>query len=350
MALMKISPNATGFDLAMANSVPFKSLPLQGSVPYESHLEELIARHTELLSTGDDGPEDTLLILGRQVQTSTSKRMDLVALDGTGATVVIEVKRDLDDIKARKDHGEMQAIRYAASLAHLRTKDELVLDLMVPFFKNNEWAIQSEKRETRSLEEYARLVLDSFLQQNEISEEVLNHRQRLILVGAQFDPDTTSAAAWLASNGLPIEVFEVSPQKIGDGYFLNVERIIPPPSLEDFYSNILSRGPSSGPFKRGGSSRVTRIRLGDMIAHGALKVGDRLYYKGGDRTKTCSIVDAGNCSYQGRTMSYINWAKELTGWQAVNIYEWLMHDPTNQRLEDIRVALEADLAKKEVAE
>ena len=350
MALMKITPVTTGFELTMANPIQFKSLPLPSGVPYESHLEELIAKNTELLSGDDAGPEDTMLILGRQVQTSTNKRMDLVALDGTGATVVIEVKRDLDDVKARKDHGEMQAIRYAASLAQLQTKEELVLNLLVPFFNANAWAIQEDKKGPRSVEEYARLVLDTFLDQNQIPEEALNHRQRLILVGAKFDADTTSAAAWLAANGLPIEVFEVSPHQIVDGYFLNVERVIPPPSLEEFYTNLLLKGPGSTPSKKGDSSRVTRIRMSELISNGVVKMGDILHFKGGDIQKTCSVVDASNCSYLGQTLSYLAWAKQMSGWQAVNIYQWLIHEPTNQRLEDIRVALEAELAKKDSAE
>jgi hypothetical protein len=67
-----------------------------------------------------------MLVIGRQVINETNRRMDLVALDNTGAIILIEVKRDPKDMMYRKDNAEIQAVRYAASLATLRTIDDLV--------------------------------------------------------------------------------------------------------------------------------------------------------------------------------------------------------------------------------
>lgn len=349
MGLMKLTLSDTGFELAQAESIKFKDLPAGQGAAHEIDLELLLARHIDLLLGEADETKDTLLIIGRQASTSTSKRMDLVALDATGAIVVIEVKRDAEDAKARADHGEMQAIRYAASLAKLKTPEELALNLLVPYFKANSWAINQEVRGSRTLEEHARHLLDSFISSNRISTDLLNHRQRIILVGASFDEDTTSAAAWLASNGLPIEVFQVNPHRIGSDHFLNTQQLIPPDRLEDFYTEL--RGPS-GPKASGGTSGITRkyrIRLGEMISNGKVKTGDRLFYKGDD-SATCEILDGATCLYEGQKTSYLKWATGRSGWQSVNIYEWLVHQPTGKRLEDLRVELEQELTGKEAVQ
>ena len=104
--------------LEEAEDVSFASLPIRadGSSAKEADLEDLITNNVNMIeATGDD--DETLLVIGRQVRTSTGKVMDLVALDNTGAITLIEVKRDTRDVKARSDHAEIQAVRYAASLA-----------------------------------------------------------------------------------------------------------------------------------------------------------------------------------------------------------------------------------------
>lgn len=53
---------------------------------YESHLEEWLYHNPQLIS-------DDLLMIGRQVITDDGKRIDLLALDKEGNTVIIELKR-----------------------------------------------------------------------------------------------------------------------------------------------------------------------------------------------------------------------------------------------------------------
>jgi RecB family endonuclease NucS len=84
----------------------FKSLNLK-----ESHIEEFIRTNIELLLT-----DESLLIIGSQVTNSEKGRSDLTAIDENGNLVLIEIKRDVEDIKARKEELEFQAIRYAAAM------------------------------------------------------------------------------------------------------------------------------------------------------------------------------------------------------------------------------------------
>jgi hypothetical protein len=342
---MKINSTDHGLELIPAEPIPFRSLPHPRGAGHEIDLEELLARHIDFMLGEADEPQDTLLIIGRQVRTTTQKRMDLVAIDATGALVVIEVKRDPEDMKVRRDNGEMQAIRYAASLANLQTPEDLVQSLLLPYYRANGWVLDGVDQGGRTLEEYARYVMSSFISKNDISEEELNHHQRIILVGAQFDDDTTSAAAWLASNGLPIEVYAVNPQRVAGEYFLNSTRIIPTDPLDDFYTQLPETNAAIPILHSSNRTRKIRIRLGEMITKGIVQPGDLLYFKDLPN-QTCKIVDGTTGEANGQLVSYPEWAKQQSGWQAVNIYEWLIHVPTGQRLEDLRIGLERQFVQE----
>src|SRR5438046_526606 len=82
----------------------------------EPDLEEFIRKNVRLMFPSDE----TLLIVGQQVINKEGGRSDLVAVDGEGNTVLIELKRDPSDIVSRKEALEFQAIRYAANYALIK--------------------------------------------------------------------------------------------------------------------------------------------------------------------------------------------------------------------------------------
>src|SRR5206468_1619262 len=53
-------------------------------------------------------------LISRQPRTQTRKRADLFAVSSDGELVVIEIKRDAEDERVRREAMEFQAIRYAA--------------------------------------------------------------------------------------------------------------------------------------------------------------------------------------------------------------------------------------------
>lgn len=284
---------------------------------------------------GGDGPNDTLLVIGRQVITSTGKRMDLVAIDATGALILIEVKRDARDIRARKDHAEIQSVRYAASLAKLRTVDDLVLHLYAPYIQRHE-----SLPDTRTAAEWGRKKLSDFILANDIDRTRLNHAQKIVLVGAAFDPDTKSAAAWMAANGIPMQVIEVRPCTVGDDYFLNIQQVIPVPTYEDFYVDVTTpRVKRTSGSTSSTSTRRQRLRLSDLFDAGKVKSGDPISFKG--REETATLTATQKCVVNGGPeMSLLQWTKGVTGWGAVNVYDWVRHDPTGKLLEELRMELE----------
>lgn len=76
----------------------FKSLNLK-----ESHIEEFIRSNIELFIT-----DEFLLIIGSQITNSEKGRSTLTAIDKNGNFVLTKIKRDVEDIKARKEELEFQ--------------------------------------------------------------------------------------------------------------------------------------------------------------------------------------------------------------------------------------------------
>ncbi|SUM76092.1 Uncharacterised protein [Staphylococcus saprophyticus] len=77
----------------------------------EKDIEEMLRQNIEIITD----EEESLLIIGDQIKNKENARSDLTALDQNGNIVLIEIKRDLKDIKQRVEAFEIQAIRYAAS-------------------------------------------------------------------------------------------------------------------------------------------------------------------------------------------------------------------------------------------
>jgi len=40
--------------------------------------------------------------------------------------------------------------------------------------------------------------------------------------------------------------------------------------------------------------------------------------------------------YHEQPMTYNAWGQKVTGWSAINIYEWTIHEPTGQTLDELR--------------
>jgi len=63
----------------------------------ENDMEEILRTNIDIICNEDE----SLLIVGRQVRSAANGRSDLTAIDNNGNIVVIEIKRDKDDIKNR---------------------------------------------------------------------------------------------------------------------------------------------------------------------------------------------------------------------------------------------------------
>src|SRR5262245_58285885 len=95
-----------GFGLCLGKKVEpikFKEVLPGGAV--EQDLEELIVTCPYLLNWYDASPDEPpdLLIVSRQARLQAGKRADLFAVSTDAELVVIEIKRDAVDEKARRE-------------------------------------------------------------------------------------------------------------------------------------------------------------------------------------------------------------------------------------------------------
>jgi hypothetical protein len=152
-----------------------------------------------------------------------------------------------------------------------------------------------------------------------------------------FDAPTLSACAWLSKNGIQLQCFTISPGKYREDYFLVVEQIIPPPSLDKFYIEVAE--PSQGRKKAATSKQqITREnlpRMPKLFEWGLVKAGDRIYILN-HRSDEAEVIDQTSVKYNDQLMTYNDWGQQVTGWSSINIYEWSYLVSSDKSLDESR--------------
>jgi hypothetical protein len=148
----------------------------------ESLLEEHIHSDIRILNDG-------WLVIGRQIRTDHGGFIDLLAVDNSGALVVIELKKDLTprDVVA-------QAIDYAAWIQSLSS------DAIAGIF---------DRYTTTHRPELKQKTLDEAFKDRfgiELAAEDLNHAHQIVVVAARLDPSTERIVNYLAGRGIEINV------------------------------------------------------------------------------------------------------------------------------------------------
>jgi len=180
--------------------------PLSGaSIPLEEKLEDWIAKNPEIL--GED-----LLVIGRQVQVEEVKdRLDLLAIDKDLNAVVIELKKGL--VKGGVD---IQSLKYASYVSNWNF-DQLK-EIAEAYFKEN----KIDKTFVSALQDFF---------EEDIDYEDINKRQKIILVGEDFDEKILSVGKWLLDQGVPIKLVKIQELTDGENTFLKSETILAPTSV-----------------------------------------------------------------------------------------------------------------------
>jgi hypothetical protein len=271
----------------------------------EADLEELVRKDIDILFP--DG-EETLMVVGQQVRNKALGRSDLVALDGQGNIVLIEMKRDKDDIAARQEPFGFQAIRYAANYALVRKQQEVVQQLFVPYIERHREDPQFQPALASGLAppELAIRKVREFLSRN-AAQGTLNRYQRIVLIASGYDEQTLSACAWLAKNGIDLRCITITPIEHKQQVFLKIEQVIPPPTLEGYYVEVaeqaVGRAPATTP---GRTPKQTLPRMADLLEWGLVSVGDTLHIRGYEDERA-EVVDQAYVKYQNQPMKYNDW-------------------------------------------
>lgn len=316
----------------------FKELNLK-----EAHLEEFIRKNIGLLF-GDD---ENLLMVGQQVVDKQGSRSDLVAVDGDGCLVLLEIKRDLLDIKSRSETLESQAIRYAASLAKIKDPRDLVEKMFGSYIaKHRNEDLYKTKLESLSEFELASRELNTFLKQNSAFNE-FNQKQRIILVSSEFDEITLSSSAWLIRSGVDISCYELRPVRVNGQIIFEFTKIMPLENEEDFFVDI---HPTTHE-KVSPSSNVERIkrrtlpRMATLFDWNIIKSGDKLEIKNFG-SSDATVINSKTVKFNGKIMSYNEWGQTATGWSSICIYEWAILKSVGKTLHQLRAEKMREIEKQ----
>jgi hypothetical protein len=321
--------------------VGFESLGLT-----EANIEEFLRKNIRLLF--DDEDDETLLIVGQQVVNLKGARNDLVALDGNGNLVLVEIKRDAADIAARTEAMEFQAIRYAASLATITTADDLVERVFARYIQK--WSSEFDLSKLTP-EELGKRLVNKFLSENK-AEKSFNKLQRIILVSSTFDEQTLSAAAWMNANGIDISCISLNPIRATNStnrpLYLAAEKLIPARMIQNFFVDLPSRVPGLSEAVLRPGTKTTRTslpRMQQLMEWGIVFQDMKLTLKGFDNSEA-TVQDAKTVNYKNETTSFNDWGTRVTGWSAINIYDWAV-TPSGKTLSQLRAERMEELARNQ---
>lgn len=299
----------------------------------EKALEEILRKNINMICDPDD---ESMLIIGQQVANEKRARSDLTAIDSDGNIVVIEIKRDLSDLKHRKEPVELQAIRYAASCATINSIDTLVQEIFQPYVENHLDEFSSDPYESLNSYQIAQRAVREFMVSNEIAPENFNRKQRIILIASEFDDQTLSAAAWLNSNKINISCYEIKPYRTtGENIILDLKKILPlaKTSYEDFYIPIYSR---RGRMVRSQVKRKVLLKIEDLLRLNLIKP-DTVLVDTRLGTKATLLSDGSvRIASTGEIKSIQNWLKSIYNWSAVQSFKFLKVESTGKLLYDLR--------------
>lgn len=291
----------------------------------ESDIEEILRTNVDMLC--DD--EESMLIVGQQVKNELNARSDLTAIDNDGDVVLIEIKRDRKDIEGRREAFEFQAIRYAASCATIKSTDELIQNIFVPY-------VEKYKAEFAQLPgltstEIAKRLLSDFLEKNDVAS--FNENQRIILVASEFDEQTLSAVAWLNSNQVDISCYQICPYTLGDTVLVDMKKILPIVEYEDFYVQV-SKKDALHKNRKKDITRRSLPKIDAMLEWGIVSAGDVIVAKGTD--KEAELLVNGQVKTMHGTESMQQWLKSVFGWSSVQTYAFAVQKSSGKTLMELR--------------
>ena len=165
--------------------------------------------------------EDGLFVLAEEYSDweDSNRSIDLLALDGEGRLVVIELKRDEGAFM------DLQAIRYAAMVSHMTFAQ--AVDAHERYLRRR--GLECDARER---------ILDHLGADDNGEAEIESGRPRILLAARDFPQELTTSVLWLNDAGLDISCVRLLPYRVGDDLVLDVTQAIPLPEAKDYTVRI----------------------------------------------------------------------------------------------------------------
>jgi hypothetical protein len=220
------------------------------------HLQEWLANQPDALG-------EELLIIQKEFAgfDDTKERLDLLALDKSGALVIIENKLD--------DSGRnvvWQCLKYASYCSTLS--------------KSNIAEIYQQYLDREGIKEKAQERICQFLGEEDFGEVILNtgSEQRLIMVAAQFRKEVTSTVLWLLKHDVRVQCFKATPFQHDELLFLNLEQVIPLAEAQELMIGISKKEKEEHSTERGQATRhILRVEFWNKMLEALEHAGVNLY-------------------------------------------------------------------------
>ena len=309
-------------ELTRLEKTDFSSIDLT-----EKDIEDILVNRIGILEEDENDSDEesgSLLIVGRQVRNEGNGRSDLTAIDKDGNLVLIEIKRDVKDIKSRSESFTFQAIRYVASYSKIKDVFDLADKVYIPFLEKYKTI---QPKEGQNMLDLATDKLYDFLDQNKKTE--LSGKQRIILVAGEFDEQTLSAADRLNKNKIDISCIQLNLFKQKDKIFLDVKKLIP---QEDYILEVADMSWTSKISHKINSvkSKARLPKINTLVRENVLCVGDVFEAKNynGEEVELQSncLVKIMNTKKEslsvGSIMSMQQWLRKVLEWDAVDTYKF----------------------------
>lgn len=205
------------FEITADNLLPVAETSFGAEGIYERrHIQQLLRNNIKVL-------DERLLVIAEEFGDwlDSSRRIDLLCLDGDANLVVVELKRTDDG-----GHMELQALRYAAMISAM-TFDQLVETHA--HFRN---PVQPDP-------EAAKAAILEFLGWETPDEDQFGQDTRIVLAAADFGKELTTAVLWLLDRGVDIRCVRMKPYRLNNGPVLvDVQQLIPLPETASFQTQI----------------------------------------------------------------------------------------------------------------
>lgn len=183
------------------------------------HLQALLRDNIGVLCD----PGDKLMVIAEEFGdwVDSSRRIDLLCLDGEANLVVVELKRTEEG-----GHMELQALRYAAMVARMTFAQ--VVETYARFL--NPGAPDGDA---------ARSAICSFLGRDIEDTDFAPNEPRIILASGDFSKELTTCVLWLNDFSLDIRCLRLKLFKMEDGsLLLDVDQLIPLPETSEYQTQV----------------------------------------------------------------------------------------------------------------
>ena len=229
----------------------------------EEELEDILHQNISILN-------DNYLLIGRQVSTSYNKYIDLLAIDGNGSIVIIELKKN-------KTPREVvaQTIDYASWVKDLESED------IASIYER----YASKYNEVQGSLDEAFLEKFGF----KLEEEDVNSSHQMVIVAASLDYSTERIISYLSDSEIPINIVFFKVFESDGSRLLSRAWVKEPEETSIIASSKKSKEPWNGEYYVSFGDTGKGRRWEDAKRYGFISGGGGLWY-----SRTLNLLNEGD--------------------------------------------------------